>query len=192
MSPSVLLSTPLPTGSISIGHLITDPSQDDIQSFGSSESTSFDTLRTDSAAHNFLISSTLQHRKVYFATTIQSSPSKFSTCTPSATTSASEPFTRPDSAVDLDADIKADQSISALQLLPVRCRIGFSSEPHTVDDVEYSWTYHKLNDKGLQLSIGLGKAVNKLGEEEKEAVSENGPDMYWDYGSYEEEGLGGF
>lgn len=192
MSPSVVLPTPLPAGSIGIGQLITDPSQDDIQSFGPSDYTPFDTLRTSSAAQNFLINSTLEHRKVYFVTAVQSSLSKSSTSTPSATTSASEPFTRPDSAVDLDADIKADPPISALELLPVRCRIGSPSEPHTVEDVEYSWTYHKLTDEGLQLSIGLGKAVSKLGEEEKESRSENGLDLYWSYGSDEEEGLGGF
>lgn len=81
---------------------------------------------------------------------------------------------------------------SALELLPVRCRVGYASEPHAVDDVEYSWTYHQLNDEGLQLSIGLGKAIGGLTKKRDADGSENGSDMDWTYGSDDEEGLGGF
>lgn len=99
-----------------------------------------------------------------------------------------------DSAVDLESDSKEEDSISALELRSVRCRVGYASEPHSVDDVEYTWTYHALNDEGLQLSIGLGKAVDgKNVGNSKKHEDEDVSDESWSYGSDDDdEGLGGF
>lgn len=190
MSTSIVLSSLPAPGSISIGQLITDPSHNDFTSFGSSDSANFNTIRKTQTAQNFLLNSTLQHRKVYFVAGI--SHQKFTNIT-TTSASASEPFTRPDSAVDLDVDSTSDTSISALILLPIRCRIGYATEPHAVDDVGYSWSYHKLNDEGMQLSIGLGRATDRSDSKKDTEGSENGSDMDWGYGSEDDEdGLGGF
>lgn len=191
MSTSIVLSSPPAAGSISIGQIITDPSHNDFTSFESSDSTStnFNIIRKMPAAQNFLINSTLQHRKVYFVAGLSHLKD---TTTTTTSASESEPFTRPDSAVDLDVDSKSDDSASTFTLLPIRCRVGYATEPHAVDDIDYAWTYHKLNDEGMQLSIGLGKAADGLGKNKDAEGSESGSDIDWSYGSDDDEGLGGF
>jgi hypothetical protein len=69
--------------------------------------------------------------------------------------------------------------------------VGRPCEPHSVDDVEFEWSYHVL-DEDVQLSIGLGRALQADdvrtvslddGEEESEESWEDSGD---------EDGLGGF
>ncbi|KAH7407095.1 hypothetical protein DE146DRAFT_419425 [Phaeosphaeria sp. MPI-PUGE-AT-0046c] len=213
MSPSIVLPMPLPTGSISIGQLITDPLQNDYASFTPSHSvntpltkssTTFSALRNNPSAHSFLATSTLQNRKIYFVAdlhTLKTLSPKQTFSIDTSTSTRPTTHVRMDSAMDLGlapTDSKAEDSIAALELLKVRCRVGYASEPHSVEDVEYAWTYHALNDEGLQLSIGLGRAVDgaELGEGEGHGEDrvgeEDGSDASWSYGSDDEEGLGGF
>ena len=69
--------------------------------------------------------------------------------------------------------------------------MGRPCEPHSVDDVEFEWSYHAL-DEDVQLAIGLGRALRADdvqtvslddGEEESEESWEDSGD---------EDGLGGF
>lgn len=105
---------------------------------------------------------------------------------------------RVDSAFGLDhtriVDDKVDDNIFAVELMKVRCRVGPASEPHSVEDIEYEWSYHSLDDD-LQLSIGLGKVLeaDELREMAGMASDEEFTDESW--GSQDEDdedGIGGF
>lgn len=51
-----------------------------------------------------------------------------------------------------------------LEIREVQCRIARPDEPHSIEDINWKWTYHPLpsNDAydHLQLEIGLGGSVN--------------------------------
>lgn len=90
-------------------------------------------------------------------------------------------------------------SVVAVELMKVKCRVGAVNEPHCISDVDYVWSYHALEgeDEDLQLSIGLGKAVEEREWKEltgsKEERVERDADHNWSY-DYEDsdDGLGGF
>jgi len=56
---------------------------------------------------------------------------------------------------DRNADV-----IFGVELRKVKVRVGHADEPHALEDIDYAWTYQALEGEGgLQLSVGLGRAV---------------------------------
>jgi len=171
--------------------------------------TAFNTLRDNAAAQSFLRKSALQRQPLYYVTGIQTlkNPS-FQRVGSEHARIAEAPASqirlpmhvrRVDSAFGLDntrnADDKSDESIFAVELLKVRCRVGAASEPHSVEDIDYEWSYHPLEDGHLQLSIGLGKALSatELRALAGMADEEDFTDKSWDSQSEDEDdGIGGF
>jgi hypothetical protein len=265
MSTRIVLPTPLPSSSITLGQLITDPlqskivscnpsskptvyqtrrqaeyrdtiihdedgnfistasdqdclTQDNILVLSADESslasliqprTTFDSLGRNTTTQPFLQQSALEGHSLYFVTGIQTlkNPSfTRPTVTEGSVAEASGNSIRipmhakrMDSVVSLDnsdtRNVHSEETIFAIELLKVRCHVGTASEPHDLDDIDYEWTYHKLREEGLQLSIGLGKAVqaSELRARAPMQDDEDLTDQSWDYGSDDdEEGLGGF
>ncbi|KAI4697029.1 uncharacterized protein J4E84_000154 [Alternaria hordeiaustralica] len=231
------LPEPLPSTSIALGQIATNPlnlSSESIKPSVSSEfiqrttrskeedaaSTShstltdasqvFDTLRNDTSTQDFLRKLSQQNKPIYFVTGLQTSKSpshKRATVSHEPITEAREtpqaqavqlPFRRVDSASNMTSPGE-EGSVVAVELLKVKCRIGAVNEPHCISDVDYVWSYHALEgeDEDLQLSIGLGKAVEerewKVLTGSKEERVERDADHNWSY-DYEDsdDGLGGF
>ncbi|KAI4922887.1 hypothetical protein J4E90_001322 [Alternaria incomplexa] len=170
----------------------------------------FDTLRNDTSTRDFLRKLSQQNKPIYFVTGLQTSkpPShKRATVSHEPITEATEtpqiqqvqlPFRRVDSASNM-ASSGEEGSVVAVELMKVKCRVGAVNEPHCISDVDYVWSYHALEgeDEDLQLSIGLGKAVEEREWKEltgsKEERVERDADHNWSY-DYEDsdDGLGGF
>lgn len=91
--------------------------------------------------------------------------------------------------------VKAEESIIAVELLKVKCRVGAATEPHQVEDMEYDWSYNLL-EEDLQLSIGLGKSLRPAKSKGAQDLAEDGDltDHTWDSrsGADDDSGLGGF
>lgn len=92
-----------------------------------------------------------------------------------------------------------DEYILAVELLKIKCRVGASNEPHTISDIEYSWSYHGLQDeseKEEQLSIGLGKPLEakELKALAGMPLNEDAAGERWAESSEysDEDGIGGF
>jgi hypothetical protein len=106
---------------------------------------------------------------------------------------------RVDSVSNLDnnSDIKEmpDEIVFAVELLKVKCRVGSASEPHDMEDINYNWTYHSLDDQDLQLSTGLGNALDAAELRVPAGIvnEEKFDDAGWN-SQFEDddEGLGGF
>lgn len=127
----------------------------------------FEALRHDTETQTFLRKSALRRQPLYFVTGIQkllnasyrSSPVKeVSTAEATGRQCKSPLHLRRDSAeLELEGDAKS--TINAVELMKVTCLVGAKDEPHTLGDMGYVWTYHTLDNSDLQLSIGLGKAL---------------------------------
>jgi hypothetical protein len=134
--------------------------------------TAFSDLRGSSTTHSFLHKMACEKTPVYFVTGIQTlkKPSfktafvEHGVITEAAAPSFPMSVRRVDSALQVASSAQngteADDSVLAVQLLKVKCRVGPKSEPHCVSDLDYRWSYHSLDDD-LQLSIGLGKALQQ-------------------------------
>ena len=77
----------------------------------------------------------------------------------------------------------------------MRCRVGLASDPHSIDDVDFVWSYHSLGDD-TQLCVGLGAALNvaelrALAGLESDEVSLNSSLSLDSEYSDEDEGFGG-
>jgi hypothetical protein len=100
---------------------------------------------------------------------------------------------RRDSATDLDET--SNDVITGMEVRKVKCLLGRAEEPHSIDDIDYSWSYENLEDD-LQLSIGLGKALEQAelhalaGIITDEDYTDLSYDGYYDYS--DDEGHGGF
>ncbi|KAH7401226.1 hypothetical protein BKA66DRAFT_449999 [Pyrenochaeta sp. MPI-SDFR-AT-0127] len=167
--------------------------------------TVFNTLRQDSATRSFLRKMAYQNRPVYFVTGVQTlkNPSfkraivEHGVVAEAKASQYRLPVRRVDSASSLDNgnDKDTDESILAVELLKVKCRIGASSEPHCVEDLNYTWSYHSLQEEDTQLSIGLGKPLQAM---ELRALAGIAPEEEYTDASYSssysdsEDGIGGF
>ncbi|CAO2652376.1 Nn.00g006590.m01.CDS01 [Neocucurbitaria sp. VM-36] len=170
----------------------------------------FNNLRRDSTTRSFLRKMAYQNNPVYFVTGVQTlkNPSfkravvEHGLIAEAKTPQFRLPVRRVDSASSLDNSNSAtetDESILAVELLKVKCRVGPSSEPHSVADLDYSWSYHTLegDDEDLQLSIGLGKALQATELRALAGIS-NEEEGYSEEGSWSssysdsEDGIGGF
>jgi hypothetical protein len=168
----------------------------------------FNSLRRDAATQVFLRRTALQHQALYYVTGIQKlhNPSYRRAAVREdgiAEASGGEirlpmHVRRVDSAANITStksmDQSADDSVFAVELLKVRCRVSAASTPHEIDDVDYEWTYHRLDDGDLQLEIGLGKSLepSELRSLAGIADYEDFTEGSWDYRCEDDDGLGGF
>ncbi|KAJ4336640.1 hypothetical protein N0V95_008558 [Ascochyta clinopodiicola] len=167
-------------------------------------SAAFEALRRDTEAQSFLRKSALQNQPLYFVTGIQklknASYQRHSSETAGSTAEATGRqlqmpiHVRRDSAELESEEEDTNESVFAVELMKVACRAGAKEEPHTLDDIDYVWTYHTLEEPGMQLSIGLGKALQPkelralAGIVIDEDLEEQG---HYDH-YFEDEGLAGF
>ncbi|KAJ4320424.1 hypothetical protein N0V94_003395 [Neodidymelliopsis sp. IMI 364377] len=166
-------------------------------------SAAFEALRRDTETQSFFRKSALQHQPLYFVTGIQKLKNASYQRTPAKEGSAAEAtgrqirlpmLSRRDSAELESEEEDSDESVFAIELMKVACRAGAKDEPHTVEDIDYAWTYHALEEPDMQLSIGLGKPMQPrelralAGIVVDEDFQEQG---HYDH-YFEDEGLAGF
>jgi hypothetical protein len=167
----------------------------------------FDSIRRDAATQAFLRQTAPQHQSLYYVTGIQRihNPSfRRAAAKEGGVAEASDGeirlpmhVRRVDSAANITEakgmNEVANDSILAVELLKVRCRVGDASAPHEIDDVDYAWSYHRFEDADLQLAIGLGKALEPSEFRSLAGILEH-EDLTgsWDYRSHGDGGLGGF
>lgn len=169
----------------------------------------FSALRLDATAQSYLRQAAASRQDLYYVTGLQilKNPS-FQLGGDNEGNLASAPagqfrlpmhVRRVDSAFGLDNTNNANNDNSevlfAVEFLKVRCRVGPSTEPHRLDDIEYNWSYHQLDNGDLQLSIGLGKHLEAdelmtlAGMETEDEMIEGS----WESSSVDvDEGMGGF
>lgn len=171
----------------------------------------FNSLRSDHTARFFMRNMTSLNKPVYFVTglqTLQESVSKRAVVEDGLVAEAKTqqfrlPVRRVDSANSLDGKSKHPSgSIVAVELLKVKCIVGPSSVPHTLQDLDYQWSYHSLDDEDedVQLSVGLGKPLRAdelrslagIADEEEEEEEEERGRRWVSYYSESEDGIGGF
>jgi len=138
---------------------------------------SLHSLLQDSAAHPFLRAAASKQQSLYYvvgiqtlrnpvfrkASSIQQGSSSFSSSPIAEAITNHKPAQLPihvrrDSTLDIIDHHTGnnDAVIIGLQLVKVKCRVGRSDEPHVLEDLDFRWTYHRLDREGLQLAIGLG------------------------------------
>lgn len=130
-------------------------------------SATFEALRRDTETQNFLRKTALQHRPLYFVTGIQKlknasyrrSPAKEGSTEATGRQVRLPMHIRRDSAELESEEEDAKESVFAVELMKVACRTGANDEPHSLEDIDYTWTYHALDEPDVQLSIGLGKLL---------------------------------
>jgi hypothetical protein len=153
----------------------------------SSPTAFFNQLRRDTATRTFLRNMTQHQTPVYFVTSLQTVHAPVfrrapgtQDCTEVAPDSPHFRLSvrRVDSASDMhasstgqqnaDGDDANNECVLAVELRKVKCCVGASSEPHALEDVEFEWSYHGLEDVNDedenedddgQLAIGLGKPL---------------------------------
>ncbi|KAJ4985766.1 hypothetical protein SVAN01_08762 [Stagonosporopsis vannaccii] len=158
----------------------------------------FEELRRDTETQSFLRKSALQRQPLYFVTGIQKLKNASYRRAPAKEGSPGQQIHLPmlerrDSAELESGDEAAKESVLAVGLMKVACRAGAKEEPHSLEDIDYVWTYHTLNEPDLQLSIGLGKAL-----EAKDwralagiVIDEDPEQGHYDH-YFDDEGLAGF
>jgi hypothetical protein len=168
----------------------------------------FDSVRHDAATQAFLRRTAQQQQSLYYVTGIQKlqNPSfRRAVVTEESAAEASGGeirlpmhVRRVDSASNItntkSMDASANDSVFAVEMLKVRCRVGSASAPHEIDDVNYEWSYHRLDDEDLQLEIGLGKPLEPS-ELRSLAGIVNGKDFTYaslDHRTEDDDGFGGF
>lgn len=123
-------------------------------------SAAFETLRRDTETQSFLRRSALQRQPLYFVTGIQKL--KNASYRRASTTGHQvrlPMLERRDSAELESEEEDAKESVLAVELMKVACRAGAKDEPHSLEDIDYVWSYHTLDEPDMQLSIGLGKVM---------------------------------
>ena len=127
----------------------------------------FEALRHDTETQTFLRKSALRRQSLYFVTGIKRLLNASygnllakEAVTAGATGRQSKSFVhlRRDSA-ELELDGETRSTVFAVELMKVTCLVGGKDEPHTPEDISYVWTHHTIDNSDLQLSIGLGKAL---------------------------------
>lgn len=162
-------------------------------------SAAFEALRRDTETQAFLRRSALQRQPLYFVTGIQKLKNASYRRAPAKEGPAPghqirlPMLERRDSAELESEDEDAKESIFAVELVKVACRAGAKDEPHSLEDIDYVWTYHTLDEPDMQLSIGLGKVLKA---KDLRALAGIVVDEDLDQGHYdhyfEDEGLAGF
>lgn len=164
-------------------------------------SATFETLRRDTETQNFLRRTALQQQPLYFVTGVQrlkNASYRRSFGREGSTEAFGRQIRLPmhvrrDSAELETEEEDAKNSVFAVELMKVACRAGARDEPHAIEDIDYAWTYHSLDEPDMQLSIGLGKVLEAkefralAGIVIEEDLDKGHYDHYFDG-----EGLGGF
>ncbi|KAF1923509.1 uncharacterized protein M421DRAFT_104387 [Didymella exigua CBS 183.55] len=161
----------------------------------------FEALRRDTEARSFLRKSALQHQPLYFVTGIQKlknasyrrSPAKEESTDATRRQIWLPMHVRCDSAGLESEKEDAEESVFAVELMKVACRAGAKDEPHSLEDIDYTWTYHALDEPDMHLSIGLGKVLQakELRALASIIIDEDlEPGHYDQY--FDDEGLAGF
>lgn len=127
----------------------------------------FEALRHDTRTQAFFRKSALQQQPLYFVTGIQKlknasyrrSPAKEESAEGAGRQIRLPMHIRRDSAELESDDEDVHESVFAVELMKVACRAGPKDEPHSLEDIDYAWTYHTLDESDIQLSIGLGKVL---------------------------------
>jgi hypothetical protein len=168
-----------------------------------SPTAAFDALRRDTASHSFLRKMALQKQPLYYVTGVQrlTKPSFKQAAAREAgsTTDASgREFSLPShvrrDCGNIEKRNNSDEVVFAVELMKVRARLGAKDEPHTLEDIDYDWSYHSLDEPDSQLSIGLGRELEArelralAGIVSEEDFADEGYDTHED----EDEGLAGF
>ena len=131
-------------------------------------SAAFEALRRDTEAQSFLRRSGLQRQPLYFVTGIQKLKNVSYCRTYTKDGSAAEstghqirlPMPQRRDSAELESEEEdAKESVFAVELVKVACRAGAMEEPHSIEDIDYTWTYQTLEEPDMQLSIGFGKAL---------------------------------
>jgi len=135
----------------------------------------FDSLCQDPAAQQWMREMALRNQPLYFIVGLQElknasfkhaavndGPSGLSAAdAPVGSQTALPIHARRDSSMDVTDT--ATSGIFGLEIRKVQCRIGRPDEPHSVEDINFTWNYLKVNaarwEEELQLSIGLGRAL---------------------------------
>lgn len=164
---------------------------------------SFNLLRKDPAVQSYLRTLALRNEPLYYVVGVQKL--KNPTFKHATVREGSIAEVRPDNKIRLPMHTRRDSSMDlqegnteavlGLELRKVRCHVGSPEEPHALEDIGYSWTYHTLDsDPDLQLSIGLGKMLEAAelrsltGIVSDEDFTDESHDDYSD----DDEGHGGF
>lgn len=172
-------------------------------SFLTNPQCALDSLRRDPTVHNFIRKANIGRQNLYYVAGVQKlkSPSFQRLDVAEAATKpirlpthvrryGASTFGRADSTQQDD-----NEYIFAIELLKIRSHIGDASEPHSIDDIGYHWSYHLLED-GSQLSFGVGGALESNGLRETAGIvaDEDYTDDSWDsYNSEDDDdGIGGF
>lgn len=170
-------------------------------------SATFDELRRKTASQSFLRKAARHNQPLYFVTGIQKlkNPTFRKTVVKegSIAEAPAAPDTklrlpihaRRDSALDLEEQTSND-AVFGVELRKVRCRLGAPEEPHALEDIGYSWSYHKLDGRDdLQLAIGYGDVLRapELRALAGIVSDEDFTDDSYDSDDYDDEaGLAGF
>jgi hypothetical protein len=157
---------------------------------------SFNTLCQDVEVQAFLRKSASNN--LYFVTGIQTLKNcvfKEQKDEESSSKISTDNNIRRDSGTNLHQEEATSDMILGIALRKVKARVGAAEEPHAVEDVEYVWSYHQI-DHGLQLSIGLGNALEQRELRAMAGIVEDGEseveDVEFGIEESEDEGLGGF
>lgn len=167
-----------------------------------SPSAAFEALRRDTETQSFLRKSALQHQPLYFVTGIQklkNASYRRSTANEGSTAEAIgrqirlPMHVRRDSAELESEEEDSNESVFAVEMMKVACSVGAKDEPHSLEDIDYAWTYHALDEPDMQLSIGLGKALQakELRGLAGIVVEEDFEQGHYDH-YFDDEGLAGF
>lgn len=129
----------------------------------------FDSICQDPAAQQWIREMALRNQTFYFIVGLQElknasfrhalandGPSRTSTA--DAPTSFTLPIhTRCDSSMEVTDSARS--GVFGLEVRKVQCRIGTPDEPHSVEDIDFTWNYLRANpaswEEGFQLSVGL-------------------------------------
>jgi hypothetical protein len=159
---------------------------------------SFDTLCQDVETQAFLREAALNNKTLYFVTGIQTLNNcvfKEKEGEEGNSKIPTDNNIRRDSGTNLHQQEASSDMILGIELRKVKARVGTAEEPHPVEDVTYVWSYHQI-DQGLQLSIGLGKALDQRELRSMAGIVEHEESEVMDVGCVihdsGDEGLGGF
>lgn len=177
----------------SVVHLQADRSQyNSLQS----PAAAFNALCRDSSSQDYFRKAAKEGQQLYYVTAVQTLTNPCFKKTTSHSPIPNPPHDstklssheRRDSALDVEEP--SSSAILGVELRKVRCIVGSPLDPHSLEDIDYNWTYQRLGED-MQLSIGLGKALQAA--EFRRLASIVAEEDFSDGGYDEEEdGYGGF
>ncbi|KAF2259319.1 hypothetical protein CC78DRAFT_571942 [Lojkania enalia] len=169
-------------------------------------STAFDTLSHDPVAQTWLCEMAQRRQPLYYVVGLQKlkNPTFKRAIVKEGSIAEADAnpkirfsmHVRRDSAMDLEEEENGSDAVLGIEVRKVKCWLGRTEEPHSLDDIDYSWSYRML-DGEVQMCTGLGKA---LGQEEMRVLAgiaaeedtDTSYESYYDISEDEDEGLAGF